>query len=370
MVSTSGSSGMRRARFAVRALRDATAVRRLASTNAGTQAAWAAACSASFLDRPSPRRRTVPPRAPWPGTAGRDRDRPLDLVPGQLPDRRSDHLLQAGLEVLGARARRPPARCGRRGGRARPVATSRSRRRGRPRRSPPRRRWPGSTAWPGRRTTSSPRPRRRARPEVELLSHLGQHRRVDHRRPAPWPARPRAGRDRPGSSVRRRPGRARRRPGTRGARWTGVHRLRRTTTGGTAPGRAGPRRGTVAPAIGAAPSDPRSATGDRVGLRSTASTRPPVPCPTGSEPAGALTSASGAPGAVHWPAGSSAVSARSELGDHVVDGVPHGPEVLEVLVLDAETRPSARRAPPRAPRPARSGPASRRRGPRRTRTTR
>ena len=52
--------------------------------------------------------------------------------------------------------------------------------------------------------------------------------------------------------------------------------------------------------------------------------------------------------------------------DDVVDGVADGLQVLEVLVVDAEADACARPAPPRAPRPARSAPASRRRGRRRT----
>ena len=36
------------------------------------------------------------------------------------------------------------------------------------------------------------------------------------------------------------------------------------------------------------------------------------------------------------PAGSSPVSGRSQFGDHVIDSVADGAEVLEVLVLDAE----------------------------------
>ncbi len=57
---------------------------------------------------------------------------------------------------------------------------------------------------------------------------------------------------------------------------------------------------------------------------------------------------------------------RSSLADDVVDGVAHGLQVLEVLVVDAEADACARPAPPRGPRPARSAPGSRRRGRRRT----
>ena len=179
---------------------------------------------------------------------------------------------------------------------------------------------------------SSPRPSSSTAPSSSSSADLGQHPGVDHGGADLGQRRLRAGRGRRGSSARPPPGRGRRRPGTRAARWTARRPARRTRCGG-------PER-LVQRASGSA----------NVGARAA---RPASPRPRRSAPS---TASAGQP--------------ASELGDDVVDGVADGAEVLEVLVLDAEARPSARRAPPRAPPPARSGPASRRRGPRRTRRPR
>src|SRR5438270_92636 len=108
--------------------------------------------------------------------------------------------------------------------------------------------------------------------------------------PEPWPTRLRPGRGRSGRGDRSRPGRARRHPGTRGARWTRYRASPRTTSGGPARGSGGRR------------------------------------------------SRSGVPGAAPGARVRRARSGRlGEAGDHVVDGVADRLQVLEVLVVDAES---------------------------------
>src|SRR5579875_1610543 len=153
------------------------------------------------------------------------------------------------------------------------------------------RRRPPRPARAGRRR----RPRARRRP--------GRASRCSRSRRACARGRPRAGPGGRGRAPRSRRGRARRRRGTRDARSTPPRAPRRSRSGGRAPGGAGAGRRGSRRGAGRAPRARRHAP-------------PPAQAPARAPPGGA--------------------SGRTELRAHVVDGVAHGPEVLEVLVVDAE----------------------------------
>src|SRR5665213_2884490 len=116
--------------------------------------------------------------------------------------------------------------------------------------------------------------------------------------PVPWTSVRRTDRGASCRCTRPRSGRGRRPRGTRGARLTFGRAARHTRTGGPWPARGA--------------SDPRT------GGRSGRPDRPPRQEPTVRW---------------GWPWGP---SGPSELGVDVVHGVPDGPQLLEVLIVDAE----------------------------------
>ena len=228
MVSTSGSSGIPPVP--------------LSTSNRSAQATWAATCSASFLERPSPVPRRGQQRTPRPGTAGRDRGRTSRPRSWGTPrPRRTDSLLEPALVVRLAGLADGGGDSVPEQGENQPPGLARGRRRGRRRRSPPRWRRPGSTPWSARRTDPRPVPAQvLGQPEVE--GHLAEDPRVDHRGPDLGHLTVgQLGMGR-GRCTRPRPGPARRHPGTPAARWRPARRARRTTTGGPWPGPAGPGR--------------------------------------------------------------------------------------------------------------------------------
>ncbi len=156
------------------------------------QATRAAACSASFLDRPSPHPALRPGHQhPGPVPAGVVGAGALDLVAGQLTDPAQHDLLQAGLEVLGpgpGRRQLDPV-----------VEQAQDHPRGHV--PPPveidgaddgfRRRWRGSTPCSGPPTR--PRPGRAGAPRRGRAPAPPRPARwCSRRRPAPWPGHLRA----------------------------------------------------------------------------------------------------------------------------------------------------------------------------------
>ena len=210
-----------------------------------SQAARAASCSASFLERPSPAPQQRPAQEHLghvgPVVVG---PRPHHHVAGRPLAVAHRLLLQPALvvEVVGLLAGPLDglAQLAQHQLAARPP----SRRRGRPPRGRPRRRRPGWRPWSGRLTPPRPGPAggphrpRAGRPP-------GPARGRSPRRSGPWPACPRRSRGSARRCSRPRRGPGRRRRGTRGARWRARRPpARRTSCGGRgrAEGGSGRRR--------------------------------------------------------------------------------------------------------------------------------